>query len=167
MNAFAVVRLGTHQQISPLTTKHACPQLPLFVTKCGTQPTHGSHHLQNGLNPLKFIQHCSLNIPNFSRANKQKTKTTNRQGWRVERQTLNTMLACFTHASTVSCVMWRSPQHSNTMTMLTLNARTRRQVDGSTCRRFLILRVNKSSCCRVEDDATSRMLSRFAIKLTV
>ena len=34
--------------------------------------------------------------------------------------------------STVACVMWLCPQHNNTMTMLTLNTRTRRPGDGST-----------------------------------
>ena len=38
---------------------------------------------------------------------------------------LNKMSLRFTGRSTVSCVMWYCPQHDNTMTMLTLNTRTR------------------------------------------
>ena len=47
------------------------------------------------------------------------------------------------------------------MTMLTLDTRTRRQVDGSTCRRVLVLMGQQVR--RVEDNTTSHLLSRTVL----
>ena len=116
------------------------------------RPMFGSQHPpQTGVDRLS--QHAF-----FFREKKKQTKTTGLAYWRKERQPLNTMLGCFTHPSTVACAMWRCPQHNNTMTILTLNTRARRQ------RSWIILspcsRVDGSSCCRVEDNTTSQMLAQ-------
>ena len=63
----------------------------------------------------------------FHRENEQKKST----GVAYTTKTLNKMLAQFTGRSTVPRVLWRCPQHENTMTLLTLNTITRSTVDYS------------------------------------
>ena len=83
-----------------------------------TPPQTGIETQNKGLStPVpkrKISQHACAH-----RENEHKT------GVAYAKKTINEMLAQFTGRSTVSCALWRCLQHDSTMTLLTLNTRTR------------------------------------------
>ena len=96
-------------------------------TKC-SDPFWGSQHLHKQVfeTQTKSSQHLELKENHstllffIDKISKNK-----KHDLRVQNRSINKMLLRFTGPSTGACVMWRCPQHDNTMTMLTLNTRTR------------------------------------------